>query len=124
VIEVVSGVARLLGRQRVALPVVLPQGVEVRESGLITTLGGYLSGMGGPAAGVTLGRVILVRPGAVPGPRLLRHELAHVRQWERNPLSFPFRYVAAHIRHGYMDNPYEAEARAAERGPPGPGARA
>ncbi|MEJ2501735.1 MAG: hypothetical protein P8177_00215 [Gemmatimonadota bacterium] len=39
-IEVVSGVARLLGRQRVALPVVLPQGVEVRESGLITTLGG------------------------------------------------------------------------------------
>jgi hypothetical protein len=102
----------------------LPADVEVRESRLVTAIAGRLAGMGGPAAGVTLGRVILVRPGGAPGARLLRHELAHVRQWERHPVTFPFRYVAAHIRHGYMENPYEAEARAAEVGPSPPGEHA
>ncbi len=115
-IGMVSGVARLLGGPEVETSRALPPGVEVRRARLIPRLAGWLAGMDGPAAAVTLGRVILVRPDVRPGERLLRHELAHVAQWEREPHAFPFRYIAAHIRHGYRDNAYEAEARAAETG--------
>ncbi len=99
---------------------VLPDDVEIRESAWITDLGGRLSGMQGPAHAVTLGRVIVVPPESRPSDRLLRHELAHVRQWRAEPLSFPVRYVWHHIRRGYWNNPFEMEARAEEsvvRGP-------
>lgn len=115
-IGVVSRAARWIGAQPVSTPATLPRGVEVRHSRLVTRLAGRLSGMSGPAAAVTLGRTILLNPHVKLSERLLRHEMAHVRQWERAPVSFPFRYIASHIRHGYGDNPYEAEARAAETG--------
>ena len=67
-----------------------------------------------PAAAVTLGDTILVHPGAPLTARLLRHELAHVRQWRAQPLTFPLRYVLNHLRYGYRDNPYEVAARQAE----------
>jgi hypothetical protein len=123
-ISVVSWIARLAGGEVIPSPVALPPGVELRPCRWITTVAGRTSGMDGPAAAVALGRTILVRPGTPVSPRLLRHELAHVRQWERWPLTFPFRYIAAHILHGYGANPYEAEARAAESGrnPSGDGA--
>lgn len=92
----------------------LPEGVAARWSRLVPRLGGWLSGMGGPAAAVTLGRTILVHPDAVVTDRLIRHELAHVRQWRERPLTFPLRYAWQHLRHGYRDNPYEEEARRAE----------
>jgi hypothetical protein len=117
VIGIISRAARVLGNEPVAAPVSLPGGVELRRSRLVPRIAGLLAGMRGPAAAVTLGRTILVAPRVPMTDRLLRHELAHVRQWEREPLSFPFRYIASHIRHGYGDNPYEAEARAAETGP-------
>lgn len=110
----VDGLARLLAGDEVPAPVALPPGVTVRASRLVTSLGGFLSGMGAPAAAVTLGRTVLVRPGTLLTERLVRHELAHVTQWNRHPVTFPFRYIGAHIRHGYQDNPYEREARAAE----------
>jgi Domain of unknown function (DUF4157) len=91
----------------------LPRGVVLRRGRLIPWLGGVLSRLGGPAAAVTIGRTIIFRPGVRPTPSLLAHELAHVRQWERDPL-FPFRYSLATFRHGYRNNPYEVEARAAE----------
>lgn len=116
-IGLVDRVARLAGRAAVASPVPLPEGVTLRSSRLIPALGGVLSGMGGTAAAVTLGRTILVAPGVAVSERLVRHELAHVRQWERQPFTFPIRYVAGHIRHGYRDNPFEREARAAEADP-------
>ncbi|HUG39872.1 MAG TPA: DUF4157 domain-containing protein [Longimicrobiales bacterium] len=116
-IGIVDGVARLAGRGAVASPVTLPDRVALRSSRLIPVLGGFLSGMGRPAAAVTLGRTILVYPGAVVSARLVRHELAHVAQWERQPFTFPIRYIRSHIRHGYRDNPYEREARSAEAGP-------
>lgn len=116
-IGLVDRVARLAGGAVVSSPVPLPAGVSLRSSRLIPALGGLLSGMRGPAAAVTLGRTILVRPGTSVTARLVRHELAHVGQWERHPVTFPIRYVAAHIRHGYRENPFEREARAAEGGP-------
>jgi hypothetical protein len=43
--------------------------------------------------------------------KLIFHELAHVLQFRRNPLRFPFRYLLHHFRYGYVNNPAEAEAR-------------
>jgi hypothetical protein len=42
---------------------------------------------------------------------LVFHELAHVLQFRRNPLRFPFRYLLHHFRFGYANNPAEVEAR-------------
>jgi len=116
-IGLVDVIARALSGRQVPVDVALPPSVQVRSSRAVPMLGGFLSGMRGSAAAVALGRTILVHPGVPVDARLLRHELAHVAQWSRAPVTFPFRYVAAHIRHGYVDNPYEVEARAAERSP-------
>ena len=98
-------------------PFPVPPGVAVRRGGLIPALGGLFAGMHGPAAAVTLGRTIVVHADARLTERLLRHELAHVRQWQRRPLSFPWLYLWGHVRYGYRDNPFEIEAREAELTP-------
>jgi hypothetical protein len=47
----------------------------------------------------------------------LAHELAHVAQWARHGLAFPFLYAFASLRarragkHWYEDNRFEVEAR-------------
>lgn len=104
---------------RIALPDplpsdALPPDVELRRSRWLPALAGRLGGMGSAAAAVTIGRNILVHPRTQLSARLLRHELAHVRQWERSPLRFPLTYVWQHVRHGYDRNPFELEARRAE----------
>jgi hypothetical protein len=43
---------------------------------------------------------------------LVVHELCHVWQMQHRPLRMPLSYVL----YGYVDNPYEREAGAAERG--------
>ncbi len=108
--------ARVLSREAV-LPEPLPDGVAVFRSRFIPALGGRLSGMKASAAAVTLGDAILVHPDVRLTAGLLRHELAHVRQWQERPLTFPLRYVLEHLRRGYAHNPYEVEARAAEQQP-------
>ena len=106
--------ARLLPAER-QLPASLPEGVQVLRGSWIPVVAGVLSGMKGPAAAVTLGDAIIVHPRVPLTPRLLRHELEHVRQWRQHSVSFPLRYVWGHLRHGYHANPYEVEARAAEQ---------
>lgn len=108
---------RLLGAKLATLPegVAAPEGVLIRTGRWLPFAGGLLSGMRRSAAAVTLGRTIVVHPDAALDGRLLRHELEHVRQWRRHPLTFPLRYALCHIRYGYRDNPYEVAARAAER---------
>ncbi len=105
---------RAFVRREATSPVALPEGVSVRVGRLIPYLGGLFSGMGGPAAAVTLGRTIVVDPGVDIDARLVNHELAHVRQWQESPFAFPVRYVLNHVRYGYEQNPYEVEAREAE----------
>jgi len=95
----------------------IPDGVSVRSVAWIPAVAGRLLGLDGPAGAVTLGPVILVHPATRLTPRLLRHELAHVRQWRHRPATFPVAYVWHHFRHGYRDNPFEMEARAAEQDP-------
>jgi hypothetical protein len=110
--------ARLLAKlmvQETDLPVELPAAVRVFRTRCVPFIGGWLAGMRQPAAAVTLGDAILVHPDARLTPGLLRHELAHVRQWRAQPFTFPLRYLLRHVRHGYQRNPYEVEARADER---------
>ncbi len=93
----------------------LPRGVRLVRGAWIPVVGGWLCGMRGPAAAVTLGSIIVVHPAVVLTPRLLAHELAHVQQWRTRPLAFPWLYIWHHFRHGYDANPFEITARAAER---------
>lgn len=45
----------------------------------------------------------------------LKHELCHIRQFkEHGYIGFILKYLAESIRHGYQNNKYEIEARAAE----------
>lgn len=101
-----------------------PEGVRLRRGRWIPRLGGFLARSGGPAAAVTFRRTIIVHPDVALTPRLLRHELTHVRQWLRDPLLFPVRYTLGFLRHGYRGNPYEVEARTAESGTGAGGTRA
>ena len=65
----------------------------------------------GPAApgatATTLGPLILMRPRGVGDPRLLRHELEHVRQWRE----FARRYLGAYIRWRLRGYPHLAAYR-------------
>lgn len=90
----------------------VPEGVVLRRGRLVPRLGGLLARMRRPAAAVTLGRTIVVHPDVELTPSLLAHELAHVRQWQADPL-FPLRYTWQTLRHGYRNNAYEREAREA-----------
>ncbi len=49
----------------------------------------------------------------------LRHELCHIRQFkEHGFFIFIFKYLLESVRHGYYNNKYEIEARAAEQQQP------
>ncbi len=66
-------------------------------------------------------RTVYVLPGHEHNERLLRHERKHLEQIERDGrIKFAIKYSWWTLRHGYWDNPYEIEARAAaERKPNG-----
>jgi hypothetical protein len=107
----------MLGRifgSRIEARLAVPDDVVIRSGRWLPVLGGWISGMSGPAAAVTIGRTIVVHPDVALTPRLLSHELAHVRQWQQRPFTFPLHYSWLHLRHGYRANPYEVEARDAE----------
>ena len=99
----------------VIAPQPLPRGVAIRQAGWLPSLAGVVGRMRGPAAAVTLGRTIIVHPAVRVTEELLRHELEHVKQWQEYRWTFPVRYVMNHLRYGYFDNPFEVEARRAER---------
>jgi hypothetical protein len=85
---------------------------------------GHLRWIGGPvppgASAITIGRLVVVRERAAADPRLLRHELVHVEQWDRlGTLGFLRRYLGAYLwwrahAHGHWDAyrriPLEVEA--------------
>lgn len=80
--------------------------------------------VGGPvppgSSAITLGRLIIMRPSAVGNERLLRHELAHVRQWRQlGVVAFLRQYLGAYLwgrwrgfghREAYLRIPLEVEA--------------
>ncbi|HEX6560082.1 MAG TPA: DUF4157 domain-containing protein [Longimicrobiales bacterium] len=109
-----NALLRVVCPTTVLSPEPLPEGVVLRAARWLPALAGRLSGMGQAAAAVTLGRTIVVHPSMRVTARLVKHELAHVRQWQENRWAFPVRYVVNHLRYGYERNPFEVEARAAE----------
>jgi len=81
-----------------------------RRGGLALRVGGWC--LGRPTvSGITLWQTVCLAPGVALAPELLLHELRHVEQFE-DDRAFPLRYLWASVRHGYVDNPYEADARA------------
>ncbi|HJU69348.1 MAG TPA: hypothetical protein VJ650_13990 [Gemmatimonadaceae bacterium] len=83
--------------------------LRLRRGGLPPRVGGWALGRTTVAA-ITLRQWVFLAPDALAGPPLLLHELRHVEQFEASPL-FPVRYLWASLRHGYHDNPFEADAR-------------
>jgi hypothetical protein len=64
---------------------------------------GYWLVVGGPvppgSAGITLGKVVIVRRAAAHRARLLRHEIVHVEQYARHGfVGFAVRYLASYLR--------------------------
>ena len=81
-----------------------------RRGGLPLRIGGWLLGRS-TVSGITLWNTIWLAPKVPLEPELLLHELRHVHQFEA-ARAFPLRYLWRSIRHGYTENPYEADARA------------
>jgi hypothetical protein len=83
--------------------------LRLRRGGLPPRVGGWALGRATVAA-ITLRRWVFLAPDVPARPPLLLHELRHVEQFEASPL-FPIRYLWASLRHGYQNNPFEADAR-------------
>ena len=63
----------------------------------------------------SLWNIIYMAPGYEYNARLLRHECKHLLQMQRDgKWAFMFKYTWYLLRYGYVNNPYEAEARDAE----------
>ena len=81
-----------------------------RRGGLALRVGGWCLGRSS-VTGITLWRTVCLAPDARLEAELLLHELRHVDQFAEDR-TFPIRYLWGSIRHGYRNNPYEADARA------------
>ncbi len=81
-----------------------------RRGGIFVRIGGWCLGTRS-VAGITLGRTIWLAPHARLDPRLLLHELGHVRQFAASRL-FPLQYIWESLRRGYRGNRFELDAEA------------
>lgn len=60
---------------------------------------------------------IYILPAAMHSQRLIRHEQAHWRQWQRmGAIRYYATYLWQIVRYGYRNAPMEVEARNAENG--------
>jgi hypothetical protein len=60
-------------------------------------------------------RTVYLLPGHENNLQLIRHEMCHLAQIERDGrVMFTIKYLWWLLRFGYWSNPYEREARAAE----------
>lgn len=85
---------------------------RIKTAGKIFTL--VLNTMG--FAGITLPlRWIIIHPDYVGQDWLIRHELAHLAQIDRDgPLKFWPKIIFDFLWHGHQNSPYEIEARSYE----------
>jgi len=117
VVERLAGIAAWVRDETIGRPLELPSslvaaypilaGARWRRGGLPLRIGGWCLGAR-TVAGFTFGDTVFVASGT-PSPRLLLHELAHVRQY-REAKSFPLRYLWESLQHGYARNRFEVEA--------------
>ncbi len=98
----------------------LPPGVRIKENSRIARMAAWKLGARGVA--MVLGNTIhLYNTSAdefLRSRRWLRHELCHIRQFRRHGfIPFIIKYLWQSLLHGYRNNKYEVEARAAETAP-------
>jgi len=86
-----------------------------RRGGLPVRVGGWCLGQRTVAA-ITLWNTVWLAFDLEPSVELLLHELRHVHQFEASRV-FPILYLWESVRHGYVSNRFEKDARlyAAER---------
>jgi hypothetical protein len=89
-------------------------GCRRQDRALGSCLGGLLSGHARAAAAVTLGRTIVLHPDVPLTAGSCGTSWPTSDSGSGRPFTFPLHYAWLHLRHGYRDNPYEIEARAAE----------
>ena len=59
--------------------------------------------------------VIYIKPGHIASDKLIRHEMKHIEQINRDGrFKFAVKYLWYLLVYGYRNNPYEIEARRAE----------
>ena len=80
-----------------------------RRGGLFVRIGGWCLGQSSVSA-ITLWRTIWLAPGLDASEELLLHELRHVDQFEAS-VAFPVLYLWESVRHGYLRNRFEVDAR-------------
>ncbi len=80
-----------------------------RRGGLPVRVGGWCLGRHTVSA-ITLWRTIWLAPEIAPSAELLLHELRHTHQFEASA-AFPLLYLWESLRHGYVRNRFEVEAR-------------
>ncbi|MEP6622558.1 MAG: hypothetical protein ABJE47_24765 [bacterium] len=85
-------------------------GAKWRRGGLALRVGGWCLGRR-TVSGITLWRTVWIAQSIALDPELLLHELRHVHQFQADSF-FPLRYAWGSVRNGYVNNPYEADARA------------
>jgi hypothetical protein len=84
-------------------------GARWRRGGLPVRVGGWCLGQRSVSA-ITLWHTIWLAAELEPDVELLLHELRHVHQFQASRM-FPLLYVLESIRHGYLRNRYEVDAR-------------
>lgn len=85
-------------------------GARWRRGGLALRVGGWCLGKAS-VSGFALWRTVWIASTVTMDAELLLHELRHVHQFQSDSY-FPLRYVWRSMRYGYLNNPYEADARA------------
>jgi hypothetical protein len=97
---------------------------KIRENSLIAKIAALK--LGTSSVAIVVGKTIYLhntsKDSFLANPRWVKHELAHIKQFAQYGFfGFISSYLWESIRHGYTNNKYEKEARAAEEDtlPPG-----
>jgi hypothetical protein len=95
----------------------MKENVRIRENSWVAAIAAYKLGV--PSVALTLGRTIHLhktsRSGFLADQRWVRHEMAHVEQFQRYGFwNFIFLYLLESLKKGYYLNKYEVEARESE----------
>lgn len=95
----------------------LPEGIRIRENSWLAGIAARKLRVRGVA--MVLGKTIHLHNTTteqfLKSKRWVRHELCHIRQFhEHGFVPFIFKYLWESLKHGYYNNKYEIEARAAE----------
>lgn len=97
--------------------ITIPPHIRLKENSLLAKIAAWK--MSAKQLALVLGKTIhlhnITITEFIENPRLVRHELKHVEQYQRMGVPvFLWIYLWYSIRYGYYNNPLEKEARQAE----------